>query len=251
MSQQTYFMAVRYKGTDYAGFQIQQNARTIQGEVESAMAKYLREKVMLTGSSRTDAGVHANKNFFHFTMEQAIGSAFMYHVNAILPRDIVITGIYPMPEGSHSRFDAIGRRYRYYISDCKDPFSDDRSWYYPFPMDASVLNEAAALILGTHDFTSFAKRNAQVFTHMCTIHEAGWERIGAGWLFTVQGNRFLRGMVRALVGTMVKVGRGRITVAEFSQIIAAKDCARSDFSAPAKGLFLEDVLYEELPDSIC
>lgn len=251
MPQITYFMAVRYKGTDYAGFQIQQNARTIQGEVESAMSTYLREKVMLTGSSRTDAGVHANRNFFHFTLEQSLGPAFKYHVNAILPRDIVVTGVYPMQDRSHSRFDAIGRRYRYYISDCKEPFLDDRSWYYPFPMDVSALNEAAVSILGTHDFTSFAKRNAQVFTHFCTIHQAEWERTTAGWVFTVQGNRFLRGMVRALVGTMVKVGRGRISVDEFIQILAAKDCAKSDFSAPAKGLFLDDVLYVELPDSVC
>lgn len=251
MPQQTYFLAVRYKGTDYAGFQIQQNARTIQGEVELAMAKYLREKVMLTGSSRTDAGVHAHRNFFHFTLEQSLGPGFMYHVNAILPRDIALVGVYPVPEGSHSRFDAKGRRYRYYISDSKDPFNEDRSWYYPFPMDADKMNDAAALILGTHDFTSFAKRNAQVFTHICTIQQSVWERTASGWLFTVQGNRFLRGMVRALVGTMVKVGRGRITVSEFSYIIGAMDCTRADFSAPAKGLFLDDVLYDELPESIC
>lgn len=251
MPLQTYFLAVRYKGTDYAGFQVQQNARTIQGEVEAAMTKYLREKVVLTGSSRTDAGVHANRNFFHFTLGQPLLPAFMYHVNAILPRDIVITGIYPMPTGSHSRFDATGRRYRYYISDRKDPFNDDRSWYYPFPMDQLVLNDVSARILGTHDFTSFAKRNAQVFTHMCTIYRAEWERTASGWVFTVHGNRFLRGMVRALVGTMVKVGRGRMTPLEFSQVMAAMDCSKADFSAPAKGLFLDDVLYAGLPVSIC
>ena len=251
MPQQTYFLAVRYKGTAYAGFQIQQNARTIQGEVEDAMAKYLRVKVMLTGSSRTDAGVHANRNFFHFSLEKSPDPAFLYHINAILPKDIVVLGLYLMPEGSHSRFDAIGRRYCYHISNCKDPFTDDRSWHYPFPMDIALLNAAAAELMGTHDFTSFAKRNAQVFTHMCTIHNAVWEKTPSGWLFTVQGNRFLRGMVRALVGTMVKVGRGRISINQFSQIMKAMDCSQADFSAPAKGLFLDDVLYPLLPASIC
>lgn len=250
MVSQTYFISVRYLGTAYAGFQIQQNARTIQGEVESAMAKFLRLKVMLTGSSRTDAGVHASRNFFHFKIDRQLESNFIYHVNAILPRDIVITGLYPMPEDSHSRFDATGRLYRYCISDKKDPFLNDRSWYLPFPMDEVLLVETAASLLGTHDFTSFAKRNAQVFTHNCTISRASWERTPSGWEFFVQGNRFLRGMVRALVGTMVKVGRGRISRADFEHILNAKDCSKADFSAPAHGLFLEDVLYRELPASL-
>ncbi len=250
MSMHTYFMAVRYKGTAYAGFQVQQNAQTIQGEVESAMAMFLRVKVTLTGSSRTDAGVHANRNFFHFVIDIQLSGDFIYHVNAILPRDIVVTGVYPMQEGSHSRFDAIGRLYRYYISDRKDPFLNDRSWYLPFPMEKDKLINAAATLIGTHDYTSFAKRNAQVFTHNCTIEKADWVRTTSGWVFTVQGNRFLRGMVRAMVGTMVKVGRGRITQSEFDQILLAKDCSKADFTAPAHGLFLEDVLYKFLPDSI-
>ncbi|MEN9883989.1 MAG: hypothetical protein RLZZ420_1206 [Bacteroidota bacterium] len=243
-------MAVQYKGTSYAGFQVQQNAQTIQGEVESAMAMFLRLKVTLTGSSRTDAGVHANRNFFHFSIDRQLSHDFIYHVNAILPRDIVVTGLYPMQEGSHSRFDAIGRLYRYYITDRKDPFLNDRSWYLPFPMEKERLIHASAILIGTHDYTSFAKRNAQVFTHDCTISKAEWERTASGWVFTVQGNRFLRGMVRALVGTMVKVGRGRITQHEFEQIMLAKDCSKADFSAPAHGLFLENVLYNYLPDSI-
>jgi tRNA pseudouridine38-40 synthase len=250
MVMQTYFMAVQYKGTAYAGFQIQQNAQTIQGEVESAMAMFLRLKVTLTGSSRTDAGVHANRNFFHFIIDRQLSHDFIYHVNAILPRDIVVTGLYPMQEGSHSRFDAIGRLYRYHISNRKDPFLNDRSWYLPFPLEKDRLIDAATALLGTHDYTSFAKRNAQVFTHDCTISKAEWERTPSGWVFTVQGNRFLRGMVRALVGTMVKVGRGRITQHEFEQIMRAKDCSKADFSAPAHGLFLENVLYNYLPDSI-
>ena len=159
----TYFLALAYKGTRFAGFQIQDNAITIQGQVERAMATYLRENVQLTGSSRTDAGVHANRNFFHFSIDRILNHEFVYHVNAILPPDIAITGIYAVPEGSHSRFDAIGRRYKYHIYNSKNPFLNDRSWYYPYPMDLAELNQAASSLLGLHDFTSFAKRRTHDF----------------------------------------------------------------------------------------
>jgi len=239
----TYFLALAYKGTRFAGFQIQDNAITIQGQVERAMATYLRENVQLTGSSRTDAGVHANRNFFHFSIDRQLKDEFVYHVNAILPPDIAITGIYAVPEGSHSRFDAIGRRYKYHIYNSKNPFLNDRSWYYPYPMDLSGLNQAASSLLGLHDFTSFAKRRTQVYTHMCTISVCQWHETADGWVFTVEGNRFLRGMVRALVGTMVKVGRQKISVESFQNVLLSKDSAMADFSAPGHGLFLDDVIY--------
>ena len=239
----TYFLSLAYKGTRFAGFQIQDNAITIQGQVERAMATYLRENVQLTGSSRTDAGVHANRNFFHFSIDRQLKDEFVYHVNAILPPDIAITGIYAVPEGSHSRFDAVGRRYKYHIYNSKNPFLNDRSWYYPYPMDLSGLNQAASSLLGLHDFTSFAKRRTQVYTHMCTISVCQWHETGDGWDFTVEGNRFLRGMVRALVGTMVKVGRKKISVESFQNLLLSKDSAMADFSAPGHGLFLDDVIY--------
>ena len=239
----TYFLALAYKGTRFAGFQIQDNAITIQGQVERAMATYLRENVQLTGSSRTDAGVHANRNFFHFSIDRILNHEFVYHVNAILPPDIAITGIYTVPEGSHSRFDAIGRRYKYHIYNSKNPFLNDRSWYYPYPMELAELNQAASSLLGLHDFTSFAKRRTQVYTHICTISVCQWHESADGWVFTVEGNRFLRGMVRALVGTMVKVGRKKISVESFQNLLLSKDSAMADFSAPGHGLFLDDVIY--------
>lgn len=239
----TYFLALTYKGTRFAGFQIQENAITIQGQVERAMAIYLREEVQLTGSSRTDAGVHANRNFFHFTIDRLLSQECIYHINAILPPDIALTGLYAVPEGSHSRFDAIGRRYRYYIYNKKNPFLNDRSWYYPYPMDILVLNEVASSLLGQHDFTSFAKRRTQVYTHICTISSCHWAATDEGWVFMVEGNRFLRGMVRALVGTMVKVGRQKITKEVFQKVLLSKDSAMADFSAPGHGLFLDEVLY--------
>lgn len=238
-----YFLSVKYKGQRYAGFQIQKNAATIQGHVERSMFTYLREKIILTGSSRTDAGVHANKNYFHFDTDRELSADFIYHVNAILPGDIALLGVYKVPESSHCRFDAISRSYTYGIYVSKDPFLDDRAWFYPYPMDEMLLNAAAQHLIGTHDFTSFAKRRTQVYTHICTISRCRWTRTEQGWTFEIEGNRFLRGMVRALVGTMVKVGRGKHSVDEFLAILLSKDSARADFSAPAHGLFLDDVIY--------
>lgn len=241
----TYFLALGYKGTRYAGFQIQENAPTIQGEIEKAAAIFLREPLSLTGSSRTDAGVHAQLNYFHFQSEKQLSDEFIYHVNAILPSDIVLKGVYKVPNGSHSRFDAVARRYTYYMYNYKDPFQADRAWYYPFPMDESLLNEAAAGLLGEYDYTSFAKTRTQVYTHVCRIETCSWEQTTMGWKFTIQANRFLRGMVRALVATMVKVGRGKMTVSEFIEVRTAKNSKLTDFSAPAHGLHLDLVIYPE------
>lgn len=241
----TYFLALGYKGARYAGFQIQQNAATIQGEIEKAATIYLRTPLSLTGSSRTDAGVHAKLNYFHFTSELELGEEFIYHVNAILPSDIVLKGVYKVPEGSHSRFDAIGRKYSYFLYNSKDPFQEDRAWFYPYPLDEQLLNIAASSLLGEHDFTSFAKTRTQVYTHICKIEACHWEQSTIGWNFTIQGNRFLRGMVRALVATMVKVGRKKMSVNEFIDARTALNSKYADFSAPAHGLHLDSVIYPE------
>jgi len=241
----TYFLALGYKGSRYAGFQIQNNAKTIQGEIENAASIYLRAPLSLTGSSRTDAGVHARLNYFHFQCELELGDEFIYHVNAILPPDIVLKGVYKVPEGSHSRFDAIARRYTYHVYNTKDPFQDDRAWYYPYPMEEDLLNEAATSLLGEYDFTSFAKTRTQVYTHICRIETCHWQRTTNGWILTVQGNRFLRGMVRALVATMVKVGRRKMTIDEFVHVRTAMNSKLADFSAPAHGLHLDSVIYPE------
>lgn len=238
-----YFLSIKYKGKRYAGFQIQDNAATIQGHAERAMFIYLREKISLTGSSRTDAGVHANKNYFHFDTDRELSADAIYHVNAILPVDIALLGVYKVPENSHCRFDATFRSYKYEIYGRKDPFLEDRAWFYPYPMDEQLLNAAAQHVIGTHDFTSFAKRRTQVYTHICSISRCTWIKTDQGWTFVIEGNRFLRGMVRALVGTMVKVGRGKLGIDEFVDVMLSKDSARADFSAPAHGLFLNDVIY--------
>jgi tRNA pseudouridine38-40 synthase len=241
-----YFLELAYKGTNYAGFQVQENANTIQAEVEKALNIYFRRKFELTGSSRTDAGVHAKQNFFHFDDEAIVEDwdKTVYHLNAILPPDIVIHSIRQVEAAAHSRFDAVSRSYEYSIYRKKDPFLDDRAYYFPFKLDIGLLNEAATIIRTTTDFESFAKRNAQVFTYNCSIIESRWVYHTENLLqYQVTGNRFLRGMVRGLTGTMLKVGTGKLTLEQFEQVIAARNPAMADFSVPAQGLMLVAVNY--------
>lgn len=239
-----YFLELAYKGTAYHGFQIQDNAPTIQLHIEKALFTLFKQPFELTGSSRTDAGVHALQNFFHFDAELDIHAKHLYNLNAILPNDIAVKSIQPVADTAHCRFDALGRAYHYYIYQQKQPFLNDRAWFYPYSLDLSLLNQAAALIKKHTDFTSFAKRNSQVFTHNCTIHVSEWIiTADQQYVYHVQANRFLRGMVRALVGTMLKVGRGQLSLEAFEQIIIAKDCTKADFSTPPHGLFLAKVLF--------
>ncbi|WP_153797293.1 tRNA pseudouridine(38-40) synthase TruA [Foetidibacter luteolus] len=243
-----YFLEVAYKGTRYSGFQVQPGTLTIQSEVEKALRVIFpsissSSGYLLTGSSRTDAGVHALQNFFHFDTDIIIPPERVYNLNAILPPDIVIKGIYPVAPGAHSRFDAVSRQYKYFICQSKSPFLNDRSWYYPFRLNIESLNKAAAVLMQYQDFTSFSKRNTQVKTFLCNIHVSEWVAENNCLVYHVQGNRFLRGMVRGLVGTMLKVGRGVLSVEDFCRIIEARDCTRADFSAVSHGLFLVAVNY--------
>ena len=238
-----FFLELTYKGTRYSGFQVQDNANTVQSEIEKALAVLFREPFTCTGSSRTDAGVHSMQNYFHFDYTGDIPAGTVYRLNAILPADIAVRSICEVAAGAHCRFDAIARRYQYVLYGQKDPFLEDRAWFYPYPLDKGVLEEVAGIVLETVDFTSFAKRNSQVNNHRCEIRESRWERTETGWIYIVEGNRFLRGMVRGLVGTMLQAGRGNITVARFRDIIAAGDNQQADFAAPARGLFLVEVIY--------
>lgn len=238
-----YFLEVAYKGGNYSGFQIQDNAHSIQEEVEKALAIFFRQRLALTGSSRTDAGVHALQNFFHFDYDGLIHGKNIYNINAILPADIVVKGIYPVGPEAHCRFDAISREYRYYVYQEKDPFLDDRGYYFPYTLDRGNMEAAAALVLGHYDFTAFAKRNTQVKTFLCTIQDSGWEVEKGCLVYRVKANRFLRGMVRGLVGTMLQVGRGKLSVVRFGEILQSGDNRHADFSAPGQGLFLFRVNY--------
>jgi len=233
-----YFLEVSYKGTNYSGFQIQQNANSIQAEIEKAFQILQKEKIDLTGSSRTDAGVHALQNFFHFDFEGEINSHFVYKMNAILPDDIVLQKLMPVDHEAHCRFDAISREYKYFIYRHKDPFLEDTAFYFPYKLNIELMQQAAAMIQTYRDFTSFSKRNTQVRTFNCHIMASDWQWEDECLVFYVTADRFLRGMVRALVATMLKIGRGKMTIAEFKNVVEEKDCSKASFAAPSQGLFL-------------
>jgi len=240
-----YFLEVSYRGTAYSGFQSQQNTgKTIQAEVEKAFGVLQRQEVTMTGSSRTDAGVHALQNYFHFDYEGEIHPQFLYKVNAILPEDIVIRKLVPVNADAHCRFDAVSREYRYYIYRRKDPFLQDRAFYFPYRLSVEKMREAAEVVKGYTDFTSFSKRNTQVKTFECRILESEWEMEGEKLVYHVRANRFLRGMVRALTATMLQVGRGRMDMEGFRGVIESRDCTKASFAVPARGLFLERVEFE-------
>src|SRR6476661_7459521 len=186
-----YFIEVAYRGTRYSGFQIQENAATIQSEVEKAIQTLHRLPVQLTGSSRTDAGVHALQNFFHFDFEGEIHPQAVYKLNAILPGDIVVYNIYPMPAEAHSRFGAISREYIYKIHRFKNPFLDGLSFYYPYQLDIALLQRGASYILQQQNFSAFSKSNTQVKNFNCTIHKSVWMEDGQNLTYNIQGNRFL------------------------------------------------------------
>lgn len=259
-----YFIEVSYKGTAYSGFQVQKNSITIQSEVEKALKIFFKHSYSLTGASRTDAGVHALQNFFHFdtdmplthgkrvnklqtsevpspgepvpTIREDLGEA--YNLNAILPHDIVIKRIFEVEKNAHCRFDAISREYKYFIYHDKNPFLEDRAFYFPYALDIGKLNEAASLILSNEDFSSFSKRNTQVNNFICRITKSQWIQEKNTLVYNVKANRFLRGMVKGLVGTMLKVGTHKISLEVFKKIIESKDCSRADFSIPSHALFL-------------
>ncbi len=241
------FLEVAYRGTQYSGFQIQDNASSIQQEVEKALEIFFRRPFTLTGSSRTDGGVHALQNYFHFDYERLIDKRVLYNINAILPPDIVLKDVRPVASHAHCRYDALTREYRYYIYRTKNPFLADRAWFFPYTLDRDKLAAAAALISQFEDFTSFSKRNTQAKTRLCAVLESGWQEEGECLVYRVVANRFLRGMVRGLVGTMLQVGRGKISVEEFVAIFGKKDNQLADFSAPGHGLFLFRISF---PDSI-
>ncbi len=232
-----YFIEVSYKGTAYSGFQVQKNANSVQAEVEKALEIFYKNNFELTGSSRTDAGVHALQNYFHFDSETEINDD-SYNLNAILPVDIVIKRVFPVKPDAHCRFDAISREYRYYIFGHKNPFLQDRAYYYPYPLSMDLLQKAAKAIINQEDFTSFSKRNTQVKSFLCCVYESEWTQENDCLVYTIRANRFLRGMVKGLVGTMLLVGREKISVDEFMNIFQAKDCTRADFSVSSDGLFL-------------
>lgn len=244
-----YFAELKYDGTAYCGWQRQPDAMTVQGTLETALATLLRTPTETVGAGRTDTGVHAAYYVAHFDCAAPIAEPerFLYKLNMILPDDIAVDSLTPVGDDAHARFAAVEREYVYIIERRKNPVSRHASWQYYVPLDVARMNEAAALLGGFDDFTSFAKLNSNNKSNICRLIHAGWTEDGAVLRFTIRADRFLRNMVRAVVGTLVDVGRGRLTVGEFRDIVASRDLSRSSAGAPAHGLFLNDVKY---PDEI-
>lgn len=242
-----YFIELSYKGTNYNGWQIQQNAPSVQGTLQKALSAILREEITVTGAGRTDTGVHALHYVAHFDTASEIEdtNSVRYHLNALLPADIAIKRVCRVGNEAHARFDAIEREYKYYMLSGKDPFSRETSWQYYVDLDIENMNRAAAHLMAFDDFTSFAKLNSGNKTNICHVSYAKWVRTEDGMFFTIRADRFLRNMVRAVVGTLVDVGRGKLTPDEFREIVASRDLSRSGSSAPAQGLFLSSVKYPE------
>jgi tRNA pseudouridine38-40 synthase len=240
-----YFIRLSYNGVNFHGWQVQENAISVQGEVNKALSLILNREVDVVGCGRTDTGVHARNFVAHFDLDTSIADEkqLVYKLNKFLKQDIVIHNIKPVDKNAHARFSAISRTYHYFISREKDPFNDDFSWYIYGDLDISLMNKGAELLKKYEDFTSFSKLHTQVNNNNCKIIEAYWKEEGNKLIFTITANRFLRNMVRAIVGTLVDLGKNKISLKDFRNIIETRNRNEAGLSVPAKGLFLSEVKY--------
>ncbi|WP_099465492.1 tRNA pseudouridine(38-40) synthase TruA [Parabacteroides provencensis] len=242
-----YFIYLGYNGKNFNGWQIQPNGITIQQSIEGALATLLRKPVPVVGAGRTDAGVHARLMVAHFDWEDEIAdlSFLEEKLNRLLPKDIAIYRIVPVIPDAHARFDATSRTYKYYITTKKDPFNYDLVYKMSGKIDFERMNDACRILFDYIDFTSFSKLHTNVKTNNCRIYEAGWLQDGDVWVFTIRADRFLRNMVRAIVGTLLEVGRGKLTLEGFRNVIEQKDRCKAGISVPGHALFLVNVTYPE------
>ncbi len=250
-----YFIQLSYDGTGYHGWQVQPNGVSVQEVLQKALSTLLRQPTEVTGAGRTDAGVHASMMVAHFDWpadHEGEGceeapldcTQLTYKLNRLLPPDVAVQAVRPVGPEMHARFSATRRTYHYYIHTRKDPFLRGYSWQVNVPLDFALMNEAAQVLLEYSDFTSFSKTGTDVKTNICQLTEARWEQLKPGeWRFTVSANRFLRNMVRAIVGTLVEVGRHRMTISQMRHAIEAKDRQRAGESVPGHALYLTNIEY--------
>lgn len=241
-----YFIKLAYKGTKYHGWQCQPDADSVQETLNKALTMLLKTPIDIIGAGRTDTGVHAQQMYAHFDFENEIDTPQMVHkLNAFLPKDIVIFEILKVSDDAHARFDAIKRTYEYHIHTMKDAFENDGSYQFGQPLNLNLMNKACEILFRHTDFECFSKTNTDVRTFNCAIYEAYWKQIGTKIVFTITADRFLRNMVRAIVGTMINIGTGKINLADFEKILESKDRSKAGFSVPAHGLYLTKIEYKE------
>lgn len=237
-------MRLSYRGEGFLGWQVQPQGATVQGALEQAMARLLRQPVSVTGAGRTDTGVNARMMVAHFDAEGELPPDLAYRLNGMLGRNIAVQEIWPVAADAHARFDATERTYRYYVSTAKNPFLWPLTCFMPRALDFEAMNEAAKLLIGEKDFTSFSKLHTQTKTNICDLRRACWVQVdGDVWYFEVSANRFLRNMVRAIVGTLVEVGRGKLAPDDIAAVIERRDRSAAGSSMPPYALYLWDVKY--------
>jgi len=235
-----------YNGTRYNGWQVQPHSPSVQEAIQTVLSKLLGEPVSIVGAGRTDTGVHASDYYAHFDTEQTISLRdTLYKMNRMLPNDIVIYSLTEVSTDFHARFSATQRTYTYTITQIKNPFSIETELYYPTSLDVEKMNVAASQLIGTKDFTSFSKLHTDVTNNMCTVTRAQWEHVGNKLIFTISANRFLRNMVRSIVGTLLDVGRGKISTDDFVQIISSQNRQNAGQSIDACGLCLSRIEYDK------
>ena len=244
-----YFMELAYKGTHYHGWQRQPSGSSVQQDLENALSTILQSSISITGAGRTDSGVHAKYMVAHFDISEPLFNShkLIHQLNRFLARDIVIYSIVQVSDNAHSRFDAIARRYEYHVTWHKNPFLQNLVTHISFQPDINLMNEAAQKLLAYTNFTSFSKLHSNNKTNLCKIDYSFWEKRDEVLVFNIQADRFLRDMVRAIVGTLLDVGRGKISVTDFCRVIEAKDRGSAGTSVPADGLYLIEVIY---PDDV-
>ncbi len=242
-----YFVQLSFKGSDYHGWQVQPNALSVQEVVEKALSTIFREKIQVVGAGRTDAGVHAKFFVLQFDYSGEIEDyqKLVFRLNGFLPSEIAIRKIREVPADFHARFSALSRTYYYYITTIKNPFATDTAFYYSGKLDIDKMNEAAEILLQTDDFTSFSRLHSDVKTNICKVYRAEWVAEGEMLIFKIRADRFLRNMVRAIAGTLIEVGKGKLMADDFRKIIEMKDRSAAGTSAPAHGLFLMNIEYPD------
>lgn len=243
---QRFFLEIAYDGTAYHGWQVQENAISVQQKLHEALQKILRYPVETIGAGRTDTGVHAKQLFVHLDiLADSIKDKdrFLHSLNALLPHDIAVYRILPVDQAAHARFDATERSYEYHVHFCKNPFLLHKSWQLREIPDVAIMNKAAAFLVGTQDFGCFSKSHTQVYTNICSVTRACWQETDDGLVFHITANRFLRNMVRAIVGTLLDIGLKKKTPESILEIIGSKDRSKAGTSVPAHGLYLTKVVY--------
>ena len=238
-----YFIELSYDGTPFVGWQRQPSGDSVQSCLEDALSILFRKPLRIVGAGRTDAGVHAHQLYAHVDIDEYIDQDLTFRLNKLLPKEIAVRNIIAVAQDAHARFDAVNRSYCYHITTQKNPFLQKRSYQFAKPLDIELMNQAAKILIDHKDFKCFSKSKTDVKTYICDIQYAYWQQDGSELVFFIQANRFLRNMVRAIVGTLIEVGLRKISISDFEAILASRDRSQAGYSVPAHGLYLKKVNY--------